>query len=121
MPQYFDYHRLLLVVGFSRDKNVGEMVQRLAQVGNLVFATRSRHPRSLTPEAVANNFREQGVEVAEIATTAEALSTALTMADPGDLVLGTGSLFLAAEMREAVLGIEPELYPDLLPADLRPP
>ena len=121
MPQYFDYHRLLLVVGFSRDKNVSEMVQRLAQVGDLVFATRSRHPRSLAPEALAGHFREQGVEAAEIATAAEALSTALTMADPGDLVLGTGSLFLAAELREAVLGIEPELYPDLLPADLRSP
>ena len=121
MPQYFDYDRLLLVVGFSRDKNVEEMVHRLARVGDLVFTTRSRHPRSLAQEAVAGHFRELGVEVAEMPTTAEALATALEMADPGDLVLGTGSLFLAAEMREAVLGIEPALYPDLLPADLRPP
>ena len=121
MPQYFDYHRLLLVVGFSRDKNVGEMVHRLAGVGDLVFATRSRHPRSMAPEAVAGHFRELGVEVAEMSSAAEALATALQTAGPGDLVLGTGSLFLAAEMREAVLGIEPELYPDLLPADLRPP
>ena len=121
MPQYFGYDRLLLVVGFSRDKNVGEMVRRLAQVGDSVFATRSRHPRSLAQGAVADHFRGLGVEVVEMPTTAEALATALEMADPGDLVLGTGSLFVAAEMREAVLGIEPELYPDLLPADLRPP
>ena len=121
MPQYLDYRRLLLVVGFSRDKNVGEMVERLAQVGDVVFATRSRHPRSLAQGAVAGHFRELGVEAAEMPTTAEALAAALEMAEPGDLVLGTGSLFLAAEMREAVLGIEPEIYPDLLPADLRPP
>ena len=119
MPQYLDYDRLLLVVGFSRDKSVGEMVHRLAQVGDLVFATRSRHPRSMDQGAVAGHFRELGVEVAEIPTTAEALASALEMAAPGDLVLGAGSLFLAAEMREAVLAIEPELYPDLLPADLR--
>ena len=121
MPQYFDYDRLLLVVGFSRDKNVGGMVLRLARVGDVAFATRSRHPRSLAPGAVAEHFRGLGVEVAEMPSTAEALATALEMAGPRDLVLGTGSLFLAAEMREAVLGIEPELYPDLLPADLRPP
>lgn len=121
MPQYFGYDRLLLVVGFSRDKNVVEMVHRLAQVGDVVFATRSRHPRSLAQGAVAGHFRELGVEATEMPTTAEALAAALEMADPGDLVLGTGSLFLAAEMREAVLGIEPEIYPDLLPADLRPP
>ena len=121
MSEYLDYDRLLLIVGFSRDKDVGEMVHRLAQVGDKVFATRSRHPRSLSQGAVAGHFRELGVEAAEMPTTAEALTTALQMADPGDLVLGIGSLFLAAEMREAVLGIEPELYPDLLPADLRPP
>ena len=121
VPQYFDYDRLLLVVGFSRDKEVGEMVHHLAQAGDQVFATRSRHPRSMAPGAVAGHFRELGVEVAEMPTTAEALASALEMAGPGDLVLGTGSLFLAAEMREAVLGIEPELYPDLLPADLRLP
>jgi len=28
-------------------------------------------------------------------------------------------LFVAAEVREALLGIEPEIYPDLLPPDLR--
>ena len=121
LPQYLGYNRLLLVVGFSRDKNVSEMVQHLSQVADMVFATRSRHPRSLAQDAVAGHFRELGVEVAEMPTTAEALATALEMADPGDLVLGIGSLFLAAEMREAVLGIEPEFYPDLLPADLRPP
>ena len=119
VPEYLGHDRLLLVVGFSRDKDVVEMVRRLAQVGDLVFATRSRHPRSMASRDVADNFRELGVEVTELRSTADALASALEMAGPGDLVLGTGSLFVAAEMREAVLGIEPELYPDLLPADLR--
>ena len=50
---------------------------------------------------------------------AEALALARSMAGPDDLILGTGSLFVAAELREAELGIRPELYPDLLPPDLR--
>jgi hypothetical protein len=49
------------------------------------------------------------------------LFQALAQAQAGDLVLGAGSLFVAAELREAVLGIPPELYPDLLPPDLRAP
>ena len=32
------------------------------------------------------------------------------MAGDDDIVLATGSLFIAAEVREAVLGIEPEVY-----------
>jgi dihydrofolate synthase/folylpolyglutamate synthase len=107
------------VAGFSRDKNVAEMVRRLATVRPAVFATRSRHPRSMEPGLLASLFREQGLAAVETPTSAEALAKALEAAGEGDLVLATGSLFVAAEVREAILGIEPELYPDLLPADLR--
>lgn len=113
------YRRLLLVVGFSRDKSVGDMVQRLAGACSVVFATRSRHPRSMAPGPVASLFRDHGVSAVETATSADALAQALDEAQKDDLVLATGSLFVAAEVREAVMDIEPELYPDLLPADLR--
>ena len=119
LPDYFDYDRLLLVTGFSRDKNVDDMVDRLAQAGDMVFATRSRHPRSMPPGDIAAVFRSRGVEALPLADTAGALDAARQAARPGDLVLGTGSLFVVAEVREAVLGIKPELYPDLLPPDLR--
>ena len=39
--------------------------------------------------------------------------SARAQAGVGGLVLATGSLFLAAEVREAALGIEPEIYPEL--------
>jgi folylpolyglutamate synthase/dihydropteroate synthase len=58
-------------------------------------------------------------KVRQVENVADALEHAKAEAGPGDLILGTGSLFVAAEVREAVLGIEPELYPDLLPQDLR--
>jgi dihydrofolate synthase/folylpolyglutamate synthase len=120
LPRYFSYQRLILVSGFSRDKSVSDMVRLLVRCSPVVFATRSRHPRSLPPRNLAEQFRAQGAaQVTETNTVAEAVAQALALAQPGDLVLGTGSLFVAAEVREAVLGIEPELYPDLLPPDLR--
>ena len=117
--------RLILVAGFSRDKSVASMAHRLAQPNTrdgaipMVFATRSRHPRSLSPGAVADHFGNEGVKAVESASVADAVAQALASADANDLVLVTGSLFVAAEAREAVLGIEPEVYPDLLPQDLR--
>ena len=63
--------------------------------------------------------RIEGITPEETQSTKEALDRALASAGPGDLVLVTGSLFVAAEAREAVLGIQPERYPDLLPPDLR--
>lgn len=115
LPRYFRHGRLLLIVGFSRDKNVEGMVKRLSQADPIVFATGSRHPRSLAPGAVAGLFKDLGTPSFEAPTPKEALVAALNQARADDLILATGSLFVAAEVREARLGIEPEVYPDLLP------
>ena len=120
LPEYLSYQRILLIAGFSRDKQVSEMVNLLAQPDTPVYATRSRHPRSVPPSELGKMFRDRGMaNVAEIETVREAVSLAQQSAGPEDLILGIGSLFVAAEVREAVLNIEPELYPDLLPPDLK--
>ena len=120
LREYFDFERLLVVAGFSRDKSVEGMVEAMAPHSDMVIATRSRHPRSLAPASLAGLLRENGVqEVRQTEDVCGALELAREEADPKDLILATGSLFVAAEAREAMLGIEPELYPDLLPPDLR--
>ena len=120
LPKYLSYRRLVLIAGFSRDKKVADMVQHLAKKSARVYATRSRHPRSLAAGRLGQLFRAKGVaDVVETDTVSQAVDLALEGAQPGDLLLGAGSLFVAAEVREAVLGIAPELYPDLLPPDLR--
>jgi dihydrofolate synthase/folylpolyglutamate synthase len=116
LPKYFDYQRLVLIVGFSRDKQVAEMVDILARVDATVIATGSRHPRSLSPEQILAHFRNRNVEAVATSSSREALAIASDQVGPNDLVLVTGSLFVAAEAREALLGIEPEVYPDLIPA-----
>ena len=122
LPKYLSYRRLVLIAGFSRDKKVADMVQHLAEKAARVYATRSRHPRSLAAGRLGQLFRAQGfADVVETDTVSQAMDLALEGAQQGDLLLGTGSLFVAAEVREAVLGIAPELYPDLLPPDLREP
>lgn len=110
LPKYLAYEKLILVAGFSRDKNVDGMAQALGEKADVIFATASRHPRSLTPAEVARLF-SQSVTTAD--TAAEALRMALDSAGKKDLVLATGSLFLTAEVRESALGIEPEIYPGL--------
>ena len=120
LRQYFEYNRLLVVSGFSRDKSVGGMVEALRPVADMAIATRSRHPRSMAPNAVADLLRQTGVKcLGQSGTVAQAVQLAREEASPDDLILATGSLFVAAEAREEALGIEAELYPDLLPPDLR--
>ena len=113
LPRYFDYDRLLVIAGFSRDKNVEAMVDSLAPAADLAIAAQSRHPRGLDAEELSGMLKERGAEAIIASTSREALELACAKAGPRDLVLATGSLFLAAEVREAALGIEPEIYPTL--------
>jgi len=111
LPDYLEYDRLILVAGFSRDKNVEGMARALGEKADIIVATASRHPRSMQAVEVADLFPESGKPVL-VSTPAEALGIAMEIAEKKDLVLATGSLFLAAEIREVALGIEPEIYPE---------
>ncbi|MEE8465893.1 MAG: folylpolyglutamate synthase/dihydrofolate synthase family protein [Dehalococcoidia bacterium] len=116
LPKYLEFDRLILVAGFSKDKNVEGMARALGSKADAIFATASRHPRSLPPTEVAGLFTDSGdsgIVVSQAASPADALKMALESAGERDLVLATGSLFLTAEVREAALGIEPEIYPEL--------
>ena len=113
LPHYFQYDRLLVIAGFSRDKNVEAMVDSLAPAADLAFAAQARHPRALGADELRAMLQERGASATAAGTPREALEQARAEAGPRDLVLATGSLFLAAEVREAALGIEPEIYPTL--------
>ncbi|MCI0900072.1 MAG: bifunctional folylpolyglutamate synthase/dihydrofolate synthase [Chloroflexi bacterium] len=113
LPNYLDFQRLILVVGFSADKDVSGMAQALGAKADMIFATASRHPRSMKPSEVASLFAAPGKTASQVPTPADALRRAMDSAGKGDLVLATGSLFVAAEVRESALGIEPEIYPEL--------
>jgi dihydrofolate synthase/folylpolyglutamate synthase len=113
LPHYFDYDRLVVIAGFSRDKNVGAMSSSLAASGDFVVATQARHPRAMVAADLTELLIENGGSAVIAADPAAALELARDAAGTGGIVLATGSLFLAAEVREAALGIEPEVYPSL--------
>ena len=56
LPKYLNYEKLIIVAGFSKDKSVVGMAQALEENADVIFATASRHPRSLTPCEVAGLF-----------------------------------------------------------------
>jgi folylpolyglutamate synthase/dihydropteroate synthase len=58
-------------------------------------------------------FQDVGMSVHWGGTVSEGLQQALEIAGPGDLVLATGSLFTAVEVREKLLEIPAEEYPEL--------
>ena len=113
LPSCFHYNNAVLIFGASRDKDLEGMIAALSPAASHVVTTGTRHPRSAPPDVLANLFRAHGVIVHTASHTSEAVALALKLASEGDLVLATGSLFLAAEVREVVKGIPPETYAEL--------
>ena len=113
LPSCFHYNNAVLIFGASRDKDLEGIIAALSPAASHVVTTGTRHPRSAPPDVLADLFRAHGVIAHTASHTSEAVALALKLASEGDLVLATGSLFLAAEVREVVKGIPPETYAEL--------
>lgn len=105
---------VVLIVGMVRGHDPGAVARELAPLGPRIVVTESRHPKSLTGFELADVLSECNIDViANTSDTHEALKEARGLAKDGDLILATGSLFVAAEIIEIEHGIVPELYPGI--------
>ena len=100
------YRKATFVIGVSSDKNLGAMASELRALAGTVFATSSVHPRAMPATKVAEALRSEGFSVTETSSVAEAVDAALAGAKEDEVVCVLGSLFVAAEARAHVLGIE---------------
>ena len=115
----FRNSNLIFITGFSKDKNVSEMVNLISEMDGIVITTESRHPRSLAFRDLAQLFMESGMtQVYSLASVNEAVKEAIQLVSDDTVIVVPGSLFVAAEAREYILDITPEIYPDLLPDNL---
>ena len=97
----------VLVIGCSADKDPGILADELAPFATQAIVTRSRHPRSMAPGDIVRAFTEREVPAMIQEPVGVALDTALALAgsDGAGTVVACGSLFVAAEAREHVLGV----------------
>jgi dihydrofolate synthase/folylpolyglutamate synthase len=114
LRETFRFRRVILIFGSTNGHSARGMMTEVANMSPTVVAVRSRHPRSASCDTIASAARAQGLTIAlESDDVGLATVRAIEMAGEDDLVLGTGSLFVAAEVIEMVRGISPELYPDI--------
>ncbi len=97
---YFAYDHLMLILGFSGDKDIAGMVNEVTGMSGDIILAASRHPRSVKPALLAEEFRRHGVAPRLAGSVGEAVRLALAGAGPGDLICGTGSMFVVAEVME---------------------
>jgi dihydrofolate synthase/folylpolyglutamate synthase len=95
----------IMVVGMLRGKDPGEMLQALgAPKARLVISCPAPSPRAQPADVIAKAALLLGVEAEPMPSVAEALDRARQVADEDDLILVTGSLYVAGAAR-AVLGV----------------
>ncbi len=104
LGEYFACERALFVVGASSDKDIDGLADELAPVASRVVAVRSGHPRAMPPERIAAAFQEHGLRADVADSVASAIDSAMAITGAGGVICLVGSLFVAAEGREHVLG-----------------
>jgi dihydrofolate synthase/folylpolyglutamate synthase len=103
MLEYFPERRATLVFGASEDKDIAGMLGELAPITGQIILTRSFHPRAAEPDELAKQARDCGLPTRIVAEVADALEAALQSTNNNEVILATGSIFIATAVREAWL------------------
>ncbi|WP_031513138.1 bifunctional folylpolyglutamate synthase/dihydrofolate synthase [Desulfofalx alkaliphila] len=106
----FPHRPIIMVLGMLADKERQQIINILAPLAKGMVVTAPNNPRAGDWQQVAQWAREHLPDVRICPQIPEAIKTALAMASPQDLVCITGSLYMIAEAREAIL-INKNSYP----------
>ena len=109
LPEIFHFDRLILVLGMLEAKNAGPIVERLADLADLIVTTapKVRGKPAIPSTELADMARGAGrAEVLDDGDPAAALDRALAAAGQNDLVVVTGSLYLIGAARSRWQSVE---------------
>ena len=99
--KYFTYSRAYVIFGSSIDKDVTGMGSELEGFADRVILTSSHHARAASVGYLQKLLKNSNLNISQGLDAVKSLSAALSMASEGDIILATGSLFLAAEVQSA--------------------
>ena len=89
------YKKLHLIIGFSNDKNIGEILEVLPKA-DYIYATKSDNERSLNPAILKNKLNLNENQIFDYYKNA--FISAKKLANKEDLVLAMGSAFLIGDI-----------------------
>ena len=114
LSEMFKQKRIILIFGASRDKDISSMIDELIVLDPIVIITNSRQPRAANVGVIENICREKGLVVHVANNASDAVKMAKNLIVNDEVLVAAGSLFVAAEVREVIKGLKPELYSDFL-------
>ncbi len=101
----YDYNRLIMVTGILKDKAVDEFLHVVSSVADHLILTEPDNPRASKIEDLEQQIEglQLPVTYQTISSWQEAVDTAVGMAEPKDLLIITGSLYLISDVRRYMI------------------
>lgn len=101
----FKFRKLILVLGFSQDKDLDNILKEIVKEADSIIITRSKNPRAAAPEDVYQRVENLcGKHAETVNDVLDAVTTAKHIASREDMICITGSAYVAGEAQQA-LGI----------------
>lgn len=97
IKENFQYKRLILVLGISKDKDIKGICQQFYDLADELVLTQANNPRATAPKTLAQHFNGKVLHITDSVKQAKNLSR--NIANKEDLILVTGSLFVVGEFR----------------------
>jgi dihydrofolate synthase/folylpolyglutamate synthase len=101
LSEWFPDRSWVMVFGASADKDIAGMLEALVPISDYTIVTRANHPRAMAPIELADIVAEVGGGAEVSLNARKSLERALSMLDPDNGLLATGSIFLVADLRDA--------------------
>ncbi|MFN3135763.1 MAG: glutamate ligase domain-containing protein, partial [Candidatus Kryptonium sp.] len=96
--EVFKRNRLLLLFGVMQDKEYEKMIKKLSEVVDFAVATQPKIGRALDAQIISKIFQQNGVDSVHIQDSDKAFDFIVNESKEGDLILITGSHYLAGEI-----------------------
>ena len=101
--EIFPDKRVVLVLGISRDKDIGRICKELCPLAEEIILTQADNPRAADVDTIKQFISPQSTvhspQIFEAKSVKEAVELVKKRTKAGDLILVTGSLFLVGEAR----------------------
>jgi dihydrofolate synthase/folylpolyglutamate synthase len=109
IEDYLPGRKIKLIFGASEDKDIEKILKELLPGIDIVYATKSEHPRALDPDAIVKQVEKFGKAAIEFDNVEAALRQACMDSDASNVVIATGSIFIAAAVRGLVRKLNKEV------------
>lgn len=102
VEMYFDFKKIILILGILGDKEVEKMVSEITSITDRVIVTSPHSYRAEAPEKIKGLIKEHEIPCEIIEDYREAYLKAIDICNDGDMILICGSLYMVGDMRKEI-------------------